>query len=110
MGHRQRRVALRGRGPRGERLGTGLVVGVLALAAGDVAAARSQVSTMAGTAGEGFLLPEQVWDGADLPEKKLRRTAAGKRAPALTFLILQKPDLENFLLLLKTWEKLMMLF
>ena len=32
------------------------------LAAGDRAAARAQISTMAGTAGPGSMLPEQVWD------------------------------------------------
>jgi glucoamylase len=32
------------------------------IAAGDVAAGRSQLATMARTAGQGFMLPEQVWD------------------------------------------------
>ena len=41
------------------------------LAAGRIDAARALLATLEGSAGPGGLLPEQVWDGADLPEREL---------------------------------------
>ena len=41
------------------------------LAAGRPDAARALLATMEASAGSGGLLPEQVWDGADLPEREL---------------------------------------
>lgn len=42
-----------------------------ALALGDTAAARALRDVMARQAGPGGLLPEQVWDGPDVPEREL---------------------------------------
>ena len=42
-----------------------------ALACGDRAEAERLRATMEGLAGEGGLLPEQVWDSADVPEREL---------------------------------------
>ena len=43
------------------------------LAAGRKDKAASLLETLEGSAGPGGLLPEQVWDGADMPERELRR-------------------------------------
>ena len=43
------------------------------LAAGNIDAARRLLGTMEACANDGGLLPEQVWDGADVPEHELRR-------------------------------------
>jgi len=42
------------------------------LAAGRVGAARSLLTALEAFAGDGGLLPEQVWDTADIPERELR--------------------------------------
>jgi len=42
-----------------------------ALACGDRAQAMRLLATMEGLAGEGGLLPEQVWDAADVPDREL---------------------------------------
>jgi glucoamylase len=42
------------------------------LAAGRKEKAASLLAALEGSAGSGGLLPEQVWDGADLPERELR--------------------------------------
>jgi glucoamylase len=44
-----------------------------ALAAGDHEEAERLLTTMESFAGEGGLLPEQVWDAEDLPERELYR-------------------------------------
>ncbi|HTH96862.1 MAG TPA: glucan 1,4-alpha-glucosidase [Stellaceae bacterium] len=44
-----------------------------AIAAGDMAAARSLLDTMEACANEGGMLPEQVWDSEDIPERELFR-------------------------------------
>jgi glucoamylase len=41
------------------------------LAAGNVAGAKRLLHALDGFASDGFLLPEQVWDKADLPEREL---------------------------------------
>ena len=41
------------------------------LAAGRVQAAKALLATLEKSAGPGGLLPEQVWDGADVPEREL---------------------------------------
>lgn len=43
------------------------------LAAGRMDRAASLLQTLEGSAGPGGLLPEQVWDGRDMPERELRR-------------------------------------
>lgn len=43
------------------------------LAAGRKDRAASLLKTLEGSAGPGGLLPEQVWDGPDMPERELRR-------------------------------------
>ncbi len=43
------------------------------LAAGRPQSALDLLGTFAASAGTGGLLPEQVWDGADMPERELRR-------------------------------------
>ncbi|CCV04524.1 Glucan 1,4-alpha-glucosidase [Mesorhizobium metallidurans STM 2683] len=43
------------------------------LAAGRKERAASLLRTFEGSAGHGGLLPEQVWDGPDMPERELRR-------------------------------------
>ena len=43
------------------------------LAAGHIDKAESLLTTLEGCAGAGGLLPEQVWDGEDMPERELRR-------------------------------------
>ena len=43
------------------------------LAAGDQAAAQRLLAALEGFASDGHLLPEQVWDAADIPERELVR-------------------------------------
>ena len=43
------------------------------LAAGNTAAARSLLAALEGFASDGHLIPEQVWDAADIPERELFR-------------------------------------
>jgi glucoamylase len=43
------------------------------LAAGRIDRAESLLSTLEASAGVGGLLPEQVWDGVDMPQRELRR-------------------------------------
>ena len=43
------------------------------LAAGRTDKAESLLTTLEGSAGVGGLLPEQVWDGVDMPQRELRR-------------------------------------
>jgi glucoamylase len=43
------------------------------LAAGHIDKAESLLATLEASAGVGGLLPEQVWDGVDMPERELRR-------------------------------------
>ncbi len=45
----------------------------VAIAAGDLAQARALLDTMESCASSGALLPEQVWDSADIPERELYR-------------------------------------
>ena len=45
----------------------------VAIAAGDMAQARALLDTMESCASSGALLPEQVWDSADIPERELYR-------------------------------------
>ncbi len=45
----------------------------VAVAAGDLAQARALLDTMESCASSGALLPEQVWDSADIPERELYR-------------------------------------
>jgi glucoamylase len=45
----------------------------LALAAGDLAGARSLLATMESCTSRGALIPEQVWDTDDIPERELFR-------------------------------------
>ncbi len=45
----------------------------VAIAAGDLAQARALLDTMENCASSGALLPEQVWDSADIPERELYR-------------------------------------
>ncbi len=42
------------------------------LAAGRPAAARALLKTMEALTSDGFLIPEQIWDSADIPERELR--------------------------------------
>jgi glucoamylase len=44
-----------------------------ALAAGDTDTARALLSTLEASAGDGGMLPEQVWDGDDIPARELFR-------------------------------------
>ena len=45
----------------------------VAVAAGDLAAARALLATMEASTSRGALLPEQVWDQDDIPERELIR-------------------------------------
>ena len=43
----------------------------VALAAGDLAGAEAMLATLEASASSGFMLPEQIWDAADIPEREL---------------------------------------
>jgi glucoamylase len=52
------------------------------LAAGRETAARKLLATMEASSGPGGLIPEQIWDGPDLPERELRHGGpAGSAMP-----------------------------
>ncbi|CAN7275549.1 glucan 1,4-alpha-glucosidase [Mesorhizobium amorphae] len=55
------------------------------LAAGRKDKAEELLETFEASAGEGGLLPEQVWDGPDMPERELRRGAPSGSAMPLVW-------------------------
>jgi glucoamylase len=59
------------------------------LAAGDVAAARTRLDTLAGFANDGFMIPEQVWDREESPAASLHFGAGTGSATPLAWSMAQ---------------------
>ena len=59
------------------------------LAAGDIAAARRRLDTLAGFANDGLMIPEQVWDREESPTPELRFGAGTGSATPLAWSMAQ---------------------